>query len=78
MVYLDAVYNHFGPAGNYLHAYAKTFFTERHQTPDGSWRSVFAARTCTRWRAQVARTAKPAYAWSARRKKPKRKHSVGV
>ncbi len=31
MVYLDAVYNHFGPAGNYLHAYAKTFFTERHQ-----------------------------------------------
>ena len=36
MVYLDAVYNHFGPAGNYLHAYAKTFFTERHQTPGGA------------------------------------------
>ncbi len=36
MVYLDAVYNHFGPAGNYLHAYAKTFFTERHQTPWGA------------------------------------------
>lgn len=36
MVYLDAIYNHFGPAGNYLHAYAKTFFTERHQTPWGA------------------------------------------
>ena len=36
MVFLDAVYNHFGPAGNYLHAYAKTFFTERHQTPWGT------------------------------------------
>ncbi|MCJ2111969.1 malto-oligosyltrehalose trehalohydrolase [Methylobacterium sp. E-025] len=36
MVYLDAVYNHFGPAGNYLHAYAKTFFTERHRTPWGA------------------------------------------
>lgn len=36
MVFLDAVYNHFGPAGNYLNAYAKTFFTERHQTPWGA------------------------------------------
>ena len=36
MVYIDAVYNHFGPAGNYLHAYAKTFFTERHPTPWGA------------------------------------------
>ncbi|WP_336486120.1 malto-oligosyltrehalose trehalohydrolase [Methylobacterium nigriterrae] len=36
MVFLDAVYNHFGPAGNYLHAYAGTFFTERHQTPWGA------------------------------------------
>ncbi|MEH3146693.1 MAG: malto-oligosyltrehalose trehalohydrolase [Methylobacterium frigidaeris] len=36
MVILDVVYNHFGPAGNYLHAYAKTFFTERHQTPWGA------------------------------------------
>lgn len=25
-VYLDVVYNHFGPAGNYLHAYASAFF----------------------------------------------------
>jgi 1,4-alpha-glucan branching enzyme/maltooligosyltrehalose trehalohydrolase len=33
MVLLDVVYNHFGPDGNYLHAYAKEFFTERHHTP---------------------------------------------
>jgi maltooligosyltrehalose trehalohydrolase len=32
MVLLDVVYNHFGPFGNFLHAYAKSFFTERHQT----------------------------------------------
>ncbi len=36
MVFLDVVYNHFGPSGNYLHAYAKTFFTERHKTPWGA------------------------------------------
>ncbi len=36
MVLLDCVYNHFGPAGNYLHSYAKVFFTERHQTPWGA------------------------------------------
>ena len=35
-VLLDVVYNHFGPEGNYLHAYAKPFFTERHQTPWGA------------------------------------------
>jgi maltooligosyltrehalose trehalohydrolase len=35
MVFIDVVYNHFGPAGNYLHAYAKTFFTDRHKTPWG-------------------------------------------
>lgn len=35
MVFLDVVYNHFGPEGNYLHAYAHDFFTERHQTPWG-------------------------------------------
>ncbi len=35
-VFLDVVYNHFGPSGNYLHAYAKTFFTERHPTPWGA------------------------------------------
>jgi maltooligosyltrehalose trehalohydrolase len=36
MMFLDVVYNHFGPAGNYLHSYAKSFFTERHQTPWGA------------------------------------------
>jgi malto-oligosyltrehalose trehalohydrolase len=36
MVFLDVVYNHFGPEGNYLHAYAKPFFTERHHTPWGA------------------------------------------
>jgi malto-oligosyltrehalose trehalohydrolase len=35
MIFLDVVYNHFGPEGNYLHAYAKPFFTERHKTPWG-------------------------------------------
>jgi maltooligosyltrehalose trehalohydrolase len=35
-VMLDVVYNHFGPEGNWLHAYAKTFFTERHHTPWGA------------------------------------------
>ena len=35
MVMLDVVYNHFGPEGNYLHAYAPQFFTSRHRTPWG-------------------------------------------
>ena len=36
MVFLDVVYNHFGPEGNYLNAYAKRFFSERHHTPWGN------------------------------------------
>lgn len=36
MVLLDVVYNHFGPEGNYLHAYAAPFFTDRHATPWGA------------------------------------------
>jgi malto-oligosyltrehalose trehalohydrolase len=36
MIFLDVVYNHFGPEGNYLHAYAKKFFTEKHKTPWGA------------------------------------------
>lgn len=36
MVFLDVVYNHFGPEGNYLHLYSAPFFTERHQTPWGA------------------------------------------
>jgi maltooligosyltrehalose trehalohydrolase len=35
MVLLDVVYNHFGPVGNYLKAYAPQFFTARHCTPWG-------------------------------------------
>ena len=36
MVFLDVVYNHFGPKGNYLHLYAPHFFTGRHETPWGA------------------------------------------
>jgi malto-oligosyltrehalose trehalohydrolase len=35
-VLLDVVYNHFGPEGNYLHAYSPQFFTDRHRTPWGA------------------------------------------
>ena len=35
MVFLDVVYNHFGPEGNYLGQYAPQFFTRAH-TPWGS------------------------------------------
>ncbi len=36
MVLLDVVYNHFGPAGNYLSLYAPQFFNPAHQTPWGA------------------------------------------
>src|SRR3546814_13139348 len=36
MVFFDVVYNHFGPDGNYLHAYAPDFFTEDRHTPWGA------------------------------------------
>ena len=36
MVFLDVVYNHFGPDGAYLHAYAKAFFDEGIHTPWGA------------------------------------------
>ncbi|HSA82328.1 MAG TPA: malto-oligosyltrehalose trehalohydrolase [Geminicoccaceae bacterium] len=35
MVFLDIVYNHFGPEGNYLHLYAESFFDEEEHTPWG-------------------------------------------
>ena len=35
MVLLDVVYNHFGPDGNYLHAYAPAFFNDDVATPWG-------------------------------------------
>ena len=36
MVLLDVVYNHFGPEGNYLHAYAEPFFDADRHTPWGA------------------------------------------
>ena len=36
MMLVDVVYNHFGPEGNYLHAYAPQFFSPRHTTPWGA------------------------------------------
>lgn len=35
MVFIDVVYNHFGPQGNYLGRYASAFFREDQQTPWG-------------------------------------------
>ncbi len=36
MVLADVVYNHFGPEGNYLHAYAQPFFDRTRHTPWGA------------------------------------------
>jgi maltooligosyltrehalose trehalohydrolase len=36
MVFIDVVYNHFGPQGNYLHQYASAFFRDDVQTPWGA------------------------------------------
>lgn len=36
MVFLDVVYNHFGPDGNYLPRYAKQFFRDDASTPWGA------------------------------------------
>ncbi|MBV9542691.1 MAG: malto-oligosyltrehalose trehalohydrolase [Alphaproteobacteria bacterium] len=36
MVFLDVVYNHFGPSGNYLPHYAPAFFREDRHTPWGA------------------------------------------
>jgi malto-oligosyltrehalose trehalohydrolase len=36
MMFQDVVYNHFGPEGNYLHAYASSFFREDLHTPWGA------------------------------------------
>jgi 1,4-alpha-glucan branching enzyme/maltooligosyltrehalose trehalohydrolase len=35
-VFLDVVYNHFGPEANYLWSYARNFYTEKYQTPWGA------------------------------------------
>ena len=36
MVFVDVVYNHFGPEGAYIHAFAKPFFREDITTPWGA------------------------------------------
>ncbi|MDQ2083819.1 malto-oligosyltrehalose trehalohydrolase [Xanthobacteraceae bacterium Astr-EGSB] len=36
MVFLDVVYNHFGPEGNYLGRYAPSFFSTKAHTPWGA------------------------------------------
>jgi len=36
MVFLDVVYNHFGPEGNWLPSYSPTFFDEAKHTPWGA------------------------------------------
>lgn len=36
MVFLDVVYNHFGPDGNYLPVYAQPFFSKTRQSPWGA------------------------------------------
>ena len=35
MVFLDVVYNHFGPEGNYFPLFAPSLYTRRHKTPWG-------------------------------------------
>ena len=43
MVLLDVVYNHFGPEGNYLHAYAPQFFNPSATRRRGARRSISTA-----------------------------------
>ena len=43
MVLLDVVYNHFGPDGNYLHAYASRFFNASVPARPGARRSTSTA-----------------------------------
>lgn len=60
MVFLDVVYNHFGPEGNYIHAYAKDqFFDHSRHTPwgatiafdgpNGKWVSDFFIHNALYW-----------------------------
>lgn len=59
MVFLDVVYNHFGPEGNYLYVYARSFFNaERHTAwgaainfdgPDSRWVREFFIANAIYW-----------------------------
>lgn len=47
MIFVDVVYNHFGPEGNYLNAYASRFFNSRHVTPWGAAVNLDGEGACT-------------------------------
>ncbi|RYY61615.1 MAG: malto-oligosyltrehalose trehalohydrolase, partial [Comamonadaceae bacterium] len=59
MVFLDVVYNHFGPEGNYLHRYAPQFFSTTRSSPWGAainfdgpgsrWVREFFIRNAIHW-----------------------------
>lgn len=55
MVFLDLVYNHFGPEGNYLSHYAPQFFTDRYDT-HGEPRSTSTARAANTYASSVSTT----------------------
>lgn len=46
MVFMDVVYNHFGPHGNYLGEYASGFFRQDQPTPWGAAIDFRAAQVC--------------------------------
>ena len=49
MIFLDVVYNHFGPDGNYLAGYAPQFFREDVATPWGAGDRFPPAAKCARF-----------------------------
>jgi maltooligosyltrehalose trehalohydrolase len=61
-VIMDVVYNHLGPEGNYLRAYAASYFSDRHSTPwgdglnwdgpDSRWVRQFAIDNACSWIAE--------------------------
>jgi maltooligosyltrehalose trehalohydrolase len=57
-VLLDVVYNHFGPDGNYLTAYSRDYFNQRHHTP---WGDAFNFDTSTAGPVREFFRANPAY-----------------
>ncbi|CAA9557016.1 MAG: GH13_10 / GH13 / GH13_9 / GH13_36 / GH13_ 37 / GH13_11 / GH13_8 / GH13_1 [uncultured Thermomicrobiales bacterium] len=61
-VIMDVVYNHLGPEGNYLRAFATSYFSDRHSTPwgdglnwdgaDSRWVRQFAIDNACSWIAE--------------------------
>ncbi|MDQ3541058.1 MAG: malto-oligosyltrehalose trehalohydrolase [Chloroflexota bacterium] len=61
-VIMDVVYNHLGPEGNYLRAFASAYFSDRHITPwgeglnwdgpDSTWVRQFAIDNACSWIAE--------------------------